>query len=651
MRIFGRHEDLDALLDELLGCTTIEALFDRLLARLEEDFGVASTTLFFSLLGCSESGLSERALTEIGAEIGGITRLDISALLPALDYHLMRQEGRLDFFHDFLRRAVASRYLADSAQETTLRRHIVTVLSHGEVNAWRTREVARQLHALDEKQELGRFLSRPERFLAFIGSGANIEYLQLWQSLDTHVDVVASFADTYDDGPLESSEILPYSRVDYLYRLASFFGTISRWSAAEPLLRRLATLDETERSEQWRCRLLINLGSALFYQHKLAEAEEIYEQAREIAEEIGDLVAERQIIGNLANVYEVLGKPQDARKATDMHLASFAQVRDEPAHARALLLSADLHRAAGEVEQAQGQYDEAIRIARRQDDPQLVCACLGNLAICQKRLGDTDGAMQNFQEVLAISERHGYLQSIATACSQIASIDQRRGNLDEAVTGYERCVAIGQRLDDDKTRRLGLSGLGHIYYHRGEFDRARVIIDETLGIAERMNDPQEISAASTLAGAVCLQIEEPDQALTHFERARQAEEQSGNRYGIGTAIGNIGCVHHARRAYGAALASFAEALEIHRSIEQPEPVIDWLIDRVKVVFDIIGASEDPPEELLGLLSDEPTDDWRNAARTFVGESLDEATQLAEQIEFHHVMPSIAALRERIDEPV
>ena len=112
LRLVGRHEDLDQKIESYLEVTGTEDLFQRVLERLEEDYSQEAVRAVMTLLSASRSGLDERELSELS----GLARLKIATMMAGLDYHLVRKEGRLTFFHDYLRRAVEKRYLGDAAR-------------------------------------------------------------------------------------------------------------------------------------------------------------------------------------------------------------------------------------------------------------------------------------------------------------------------------------------------------------------------------------------------------------------------------------------------------------------------------------------------------------------------------------------------------
>jgi hypothetical protein len=107
LRIFGSHSRLPERVTRCLGTGSTDELFQVVLERMEEDFSAEQVRDVMSLIWAARTGLAESELVDVT----GISRLDISMIAMSLDYHLLRREGLLTFFHDFLRRAVESRYL------------------------------------------------------------------------------------------------------------------------------------------------------------------------------------------------------------------------------------------------------------------------------------------------------------------------------------------------------------------------------------------------------------------------------------------------------------------------------------------------------------------------------------------------------------
>jgi hypothetical protein len=119
LRLAPEHESLDDEIAGYLETGDIPMLFQRVLERMERDYGDDLVQLTMMFLCASRAGLSETELLGLmnfepclpGISSRTFTRLELSRFLLSVDYHLMRRDGLLAFFHDYLRRAVRERYV------------------------------------------------------------------------------------------------------------------------------------------------------------------------------------------------------------------------------------------------------------------------------------------------------------------------------------------------------------------------------------------------------------------------------------------------------------------------------------------------------------------------------------------------------------
>src|SRR6185295_17925408 len=102
-------------------------------------------------------------------------RLKIATMMAGLDYHLIRKEGRLTFFHDYLRRAVEKRYLADEAKQRSTHLQIAeyfqggvtaSIAASGTAQLRMASELAYQLHTAGAMDRLGACLSTIPVFMS-----------------------------------------------------------------------------------------------------------------------------------------------------------------------------------------------------------------------------------------------------------------------------------------------------------------------------------------------------------------------------------------------------------------------------------------------------------------------------------------------------
>jgi nephrocystin-3 len=122
LRVFGVHEKLETRLSALLSPPpsktqdeepTVDDVFEHVLARIEEDLGRKPVQAAMEAIWASRSGLYQDELLGI-AETAKLTPAKWAVIQNALDESLYESSGKINFGHDYLRKAVADRYLSST---------------------------------------------------------------------------------------------------------------------------------------------------------------------------------------------------------------------------------------------------------------------------------------------------------------------------------------------------------------------------------------------------------------------------------------------------------------------------------------------------------------------------------------------------------
>ena len=117
LRVFGVHTQLEKRLTELLSpplsktrgeAPSVDDIFEHVLVRMEKDFGRKAVQQSMETIWASRSGLFQDELLAIAK----IPPAKLAAILNALDESLYESGGKINFGHDYLRKAVEDRYLA-----------------------------------------------------------------------------------------------------------------------------------------------------------------------------------------------------------------------------------------------------------------------------------------------------------------------------------------------------------------------------------------------------------------------------------------------------------------------------------------------------------------------------------------------------------
>jgi hypothetical protein len=159
LRQFGKHEELLANAAGYLSASDPKELYDRILARWEQDFGKDLVRQTVCLIWAARSGLSESELLDLlGKDGEPLPRSKWTPLYLAAGSSLARRLGRLHFGHDYLCQAAATRYLPNDSDRS---------LIHGQIADWlRSRVHSILPHTEDIEKSVRRITPNDQRILS-----------------------------------------------------------------------------------------------------------------------------------------------------------------------------------------------------------------------------------------------------------------------------------------------------------------------------------------------------------------------------------------------------------------------------------------------------------------------------------------------------
>ncbi len=194
LRQFGNHEALKAKTDHYLAAPDLPNLFVRILIRWEEDFGAQFVQQSLCLIWAARGGLSEYELTELLDTRGqALPHALWAPFYLAAEASLAQRLGLLTFGHDYLRKAVAARYLPDDSNQIPFHKQI----------AGRLRSRVESLLKSRNSQDRGtpndkRILS--EYLYHLLRAGAGVEFYELCRNRKYWMTRVEMNADLLDVG-------------------------------------------------------------------------------------------------------------------------------------------------------------------------------------------------------------------------------------------------------------------------------------------------------------------------------------------------------------------------------------------------------------------------------------------------------------------
>ena len=192
LRQCGRYETLKEQIEGYIrpnadGGLGVDDLYERVLERLENDFGREEVRQVMTALWASRAGLSECELLGIT----GLTPLQWAPIDLALEKSFSLNENQVVFDHGFLRKAVHDRYLSsDMSKRNSYCANAKYFFDHGPYNDRTYKELPwNWIHACDW-QSMWYLFSCPRFLIATYNSCGEADVAELWRASKKYIRIV-----------------------------------------------------------------------------------------------------------------------------------------------------------------------------------------------------------------------------------------------------------------------------------------------------------------------------------------------------------------------------------------------------------------------------------------------------------------------------
>lgn len=444
LRVFGEHERLEERMEYYLGTRDMADLFQRVLERIERDFGTELVRDAMTLICASRHGLMETELLEIT----GASRLDLSTLMLGLDYHLMMRGGLHTFFHDYLRRAVIDRYMSDIDTERRAHLRIAEAFSRFPYDARRRDEEPWQLEQAGDAKRLAECVSAIPMLRLLAPVEFCYELIGYWTRLEDQADMVETYAQSLEEYERKHDD--PDELLKILHTLGHLYIAAARYPSAETLFHRASdlTAERYGHDDPRTALALDDYGTALTHEGRYAEAEEIFRDVVATRERISpDDPALCTALDNLATVLYTLGKNEEMENVCKRSLALSERVLGGE-H----LETADrLQNLAGAVSRlgdhtaAIGHIERAVSIQARVlgEGHPVTCKTIINLGGIHHWLRNHDAAASCYNQALEkLEERFADHPLVALALYNLSSLHAHANDPDTAMPMLQRAATM-----------------------------------------------------------------------------------------------------------------------------------------------------------------------------------------------------------------
>lgn len=364
---FGVHEELDQRIGYYLSAESNEEFFQKVLERLENDYGTEEVKTALSLIALSYAGMGEKELMEIG----NINQLQWSRLYCSILPHLTIKNGLINFSHQYLKNAVESRYLNATYKNKTQEK-IINYFREKENSPRDRLELAHQYLNTARLKDLYSFILSPRPF-NYLSLRHSYVIIKIWRELLNNGFSLSEY--------IASGEKIPDKVVAAEYFLNA--GKISEQmyfpQFSTPLLEKSVELYkeiEGKEGETYKItRLYAMMELAQIYQKDKIHYHPDREILEEVVEEFRGLSSTRhELVPSLAYALTLLGnnliyiKPLVAEKLFSQALEIYIKTDIkyfEGSISDIIGRLAYIHKNAKQYDKAEKEYKDAIEIAER----------------------------------------------------------------------------------------------------------------------------------------------------------------------------------------------------------------------------------------------------------------------------------------------
>ena len=508
LRLFGEHEQLSNRLDHYLTSITVDDLFERVLERIEQDYGADMLREILTALWAARSGLREEEILGYS----GLKPMHWAYIRNALGPTLIDASGRLIFAHDYMRIAVSDRYMAgnntignegQSEEALNLRRSAHTKLANwfekyafqdGQSTVSNERaaeEIPYQYQQAHDWQKLQSTLTKQTMLIAILKHRSEQELLSYWLKLEEHLktDIETQYEKAWIKWKLEEIDELTG---DIAGVLAAFLQFSGRYNAFTESLFTLHT----------SCFEKIHGFNHLKTSNSL-------QKLSYFLKEKGDY-----------NRAEVL-----AQRCVTIREQALGQENLDVGSALNLLAIILFEK--GDYAAAIVQYERALDIAEALvgSDSEEVANLLNNLALARSKVKDYDIAMRVNKRALILHEQlfgeNHYQTGIPRHNLAILHADREEYHEAEKLLTHSLSIFKSYLGLNHQATSFILNSLGYVASCKGEHDAAENFYESALKIREQAFPQGHPSIAVSLNNLAELYSEtgRTKQATHFYQRA------------------------------------------------------------------------------------------------------------------------------------
>ena len=569
IRLYGDHYTLLQRIDHYLAASTVEALYDKILERYEQDYDRDRKNLVrdtFSCLWAARKGLSQIELLEmLGSNGEPLLRAFWSPLYLAAEKSLVNRSGLLSFSHDYLRIAVKKRYLKTESEEQQYYLLLADYFEKRELGERKVEELPWQFAQAKLWNRLVNLLTDPsffetayessefdvKRYWVLVEDNSEFRILQAYKPIiDSPLQYTLEFVFIisklfYETGHLsEDLSLINYltessrktdnldgilwclnAQASILYIRGDIDGAMKIFKEIERICRELGNKNGLQFS-------LGNQGLLLNTRGDLDGAMKLYKEGERLCKELGN---KNDLQGHLCNQAHILytrGDIDGAMKISKEQEWICRELGDIEALQSSLINQGLFLKVRGDLDDAMKLYKEGERLCRELGNKNALQMSLGNQAGILSIWGDLDGAMKLLKERERICKELGNKNDFAVSLGGQALILKDKGDFEGAMKLLKEEERICKELGNKNDQWRSLGSQADILSIWGDLDGAMKLHKEGERICRELGNKQNLAISLNGQAIVLCASGDMDGAMKLLKEEERICRELGNKKGL-----------------------------------------------------------------------------------------------------------------------
>ncbi len=328
----------------------------------------------------------------------------------------------------------------------------------------------------------------------YIGLISSVIYLGLIENVQGVASSIGSFEQNIQSLPAQAT---PESL--FQQGMASYqSGTVKGFTDAIALWEKALQQWQHQNNSQQMAVTLNFLGSTYANLGLFPQALKSYQQLLSLSPTLKNKQTEAITLVAIAKIETRLGNYQQALETLERAQLVWQQVNFQTGKVATLNEMASVYWNLGDFKQADRYYTQALNLANNLGNSANIAAIYNNLGQISLELKETDQALSFYQKALSLWNE--LIQQLgantvadiyrgkAATLNNIAYINVTSSNFSEALKNYNQALSIWKAIGDRTGEASTLNNLGFVDYQQGNLDKAQSYYQQALKIRQDVGD-------------------------------------------------------------------------------------------------------------------------------------------------------------------